>query len=243
VAEFSAGTALLPSITRNTDLDTGMWFPAANTVAWSTGGTERMRISSAGDVGIGTTSPGTWGKFAAVGTASGSQVVVAIVNTATAVNTQAVLSFDTTTAGFNVRDSQIRSTNDGANETTLEFWTSGNGAPPVERMRIAPRGNVGIGLTTNNLDARLTVRGSGTSSSTTGLLIEDSGGTDNFAIRDDGGYAFRGGTVGLAQTGYTTFANLVTDRTCDADTVTVAELADIVGTLIVDLKTKGIIAS
>ena len=58
-----------------------------------------------------------------------------------------------------------------------------------------------------------------------------------------GGFAFSGGTVGVAQTGYTTFANLSVDRTCDADTVAVAELADIVGTMIEDLKIKGIIAA
>lgn len=52
------------------------------------------------------------------------------------------------------------------------------------------------------------------------------------------------GTAPAAQaTGYTTFTNLSTDRTCDADTVAVAELADIVGTLIEDLKSTGIIAA
>ena len=98
-----------------------------------------------------------------------------------------------------------------------------------------------VGTTTSS--GRLTVRGSGTSSAANGLLVEDSGGTDNFVVRNDGGFAFRGGTVGLAQTGYTTFTNLTTDRTCDANATTVEELADILGTLIVDLKTKGIIAA
>ena len=50
-------------------------------------------------------------------------------------------------------------------------------------------------------------------------------------------------SVGDVQTGYTTFANLNTDRTCDADATTVAELADILGTLIEDLKAQGIISS
>ena len=102
-------------------------------------------------------------------------------------------------------------------------------------------GDVYIGTVTGS--GRLTVRGSGTSSAANGLTVEDSGGTDNFVVRNDGGYAFRGGTVGLAQTGYTTFTNLVTDRTCDANATTVEELADILGTLIVDLKAKGIIAA
>lgn len=102
-------------------------------------------------------------------------------------------------------------------------------------------GNTSIGTTTSS--GRLTVRGSGTTSASNGLLVEDSGGTDTFTIRDDGGFAFKGGTVGVAQTGYTTFTNLTTDRTCNANATTVEELADILGTLIEDLKTKGIISA
>ena len=88
----------------------------------------------------------------------------------------------------------------------------------------------------------LTVRGQGTSTNTC-FRCENNSGTVQFTIRDDGGFAFTGGTVGAAQTGYTTFTNLTTDRTCDANATTVEELADILGTLIVDLKTKGIIAA
>lgn len=57
VASFGAGTAALPSIAAFGDLDTGMWFPAANTVAWSTNGTEKMRLDTNGFLGIGTSSP------------------------------------------------------------------------------------------------------------------------------------------------------------------------------------------
>ena len=52
-----AGTAALPSVVSATDTDTGLWFPAANTLAASTGGSERVRIDSSGNVGIGTSSP------------------------------------------------------------------------------------------------------------------------------------------------------------------------------------------
>ena len=102
-------------------------------------------------------------------------------------------------------------------------------------------GSLTVGTTTSG--GRATFRGSGTTSATIGLLVQNSTPTANFTIRDDGGYAFRGGTVGVAQTGYTTFTNLTTDRTCNANATTVEELADILGTLIEDLKTKGIISA
>lgn len=49
---IAAGTASLPSLTRLGDLDTGLWFPTANTMAASTGGVERFRLSSTGDLDI-----------------------------------------------------------------------------------------------------------------------------------------------------------------------------------------------
>ena len=88
------------------------------------------------------------------------------------------------------------------------------------------------------------IHGKGTTSDNTAyvLKLNDSSDTDLLSVRNDGGFAFKGGTVGLSQTGYTTFSNLTTDRTCDADSTTIDELADILGTLIEDLKVKGVIA-
>jgi Ca2+-binding RTX toxin-like protein len=53
------GSAATPAI-RGTDANTGIFFPAADTIAFSEGGAEAMRIDSSGNVGIGTSSPKTY---------------------------------------------------------------------------------------------------------------------------------------------------------------------------------------
>jgi hypothetical protein len=53
---LSAGSAGSPSLYFSGDANTGMWSPSPDTVAWSTGGTERTRLQSNGAFCIGTTS-------------------------------------------------------------------------------------------------------------------------------------------------------------------------------------------
>jgi hypothetical protein len=57
VTTVQAGTAALPAITTTGDTNTGLFFPAADTIAFSEGGAEAARIDSSGNLGIGTTSP------------------------------------------------------------------------------------------------------------------------------------------------------------------------------------------
>lgn len=47
-AQFPAGTAALPAITKTGDTNTGRFFPAEDVIAESTGGVERARITSSG---------------------------------------------------------------------------------------------------------------------------------------------------------------------------------------------------
>ena len=58
-AVLPAGSAAAPAISPTGDTNTGVFFPAADTVAVSTSGTERLRIDSSGNVGIGDTTPST----------------------------------------------------------------------------------------------------------------------------------------------------------------------------------------
>jgi hypothetical protein len=78
----AAGAVGTPSITTSGDTNTGIFFPAADTIAFAEGGAEAMRIDSSGNVGIGTSSP------AAMSSNNGLQVgtqtiVQSIVNTQT----------------------------------------------------------------------------------------------------------------------------------------------------------------
>lgn len=57
---LAAGSASAPSLSFTGDSNTGLWSPAADTVAFSTGGTERMRIDNAGLITGTGTSLGAW---------------------------------------------------------------------------------------------------------------------------------------------------------------------------------------
>jgi hypothetical protein len=102
-----------------------MFFPAADTIAFSEGGVESMRLNSSGNVGIGTVSPGT-NKLAV----NGSQVLLA--------NGQLKFA-DATNNAISVIQ------NGGASTVSqMEFITSS-----TERMRITSDGEVLVGGTTS----------------------------------------------------------------------------------------------
>jgi hypothetical protein len=65
-----AGAVATPSIAAQGDQNTGIWFPAADTIAASTGGIERARITSGGDFRVkGAGTAGSTDAFQVAGTA------------------------------------------------------------------------------------------------------------------------------------------------------------------------------
>jgi hypothetical protein len=137
VPPFAAGTAALPSISTVGDTNTGWWFPAADTIAASTGGSERMRIDSIGNVGIGAAPSANFDVKAAT--------VVSRIESTTGTNTAQFRVVNTGGTFYFGLDSSTGANFGAAYGGVL--WHSG--AYPIliatnntERMRIDSSGNV-----------------------------------------------------------------------------------------------------
>jgi hypothetical protein len=116
------GTASTPAI-RGTDANTGIFFPAADTIAFAEGGTEVMRIDSSGEVTRFNTNPGGM-----------------TVKRTDGVNSNGWLNF---VGSDDVVDGSVRMATDAAN--ALTFLTAA-----TERARIDSSGNLLVGQTSQS---------------------------------------------------------------------------------------------
>jgi hypothetical protein len=128
------GSAGTPAV-QGADSNTGMFFPAADTVAIATGGTEAMRVDSARNVGIGTSSPNKSGSSRAL-----------TVNAAAGYSALELASGDASRWYINSDGSATYDVTVG-NQPRI-FFVNGS-----ERARIDSSGNLLVNTTTSNSNA------------------------------------------------------------------------------------------
>jgi hypothetical protein len=142
------GSAGTPSIKFTGDLDTGIYSPGANQVAVATNGTERLRITAAGLVGIGTSAPDA--RLEVNDQSSGAETFPLYVsNQGTGVGTRATIRFDVANSYYGSigggEESGIGSSLviDAPSSSGLIRFTKNNKA--TELARFNDNGRLGIG--------------------------------------------------------------------------------------------------
>lgn len=164
------GSVAAPSYTFAGDLNTGMWSPAADTIAFSEGGTEVMRITSAGNVGIGTASPGEKLDVAGGNVRIANNQNLSFRNAAGTGTANLLLQSDDNFVASNAAGTPIFSFTQAASPLAIYGANANNrmtfdaGANAVfwaingsERMRISSAGNVGIGTSTFGTSAAIVI--------------------------------------------------------------------------------------
>jgi hypothetical protein len=142
------GTAATPAI-RGADTNTGIFFPAADTIAFSEGGVESARFDSAGNLGIGTTSPSAILETS-VNASSGS-VNAVFRNSNNGANTTKTISAsfrgaDTVSGSKEASRILVGPADQDWNGAYLSFQTRGSDIL-TERMRIDSSGALLVGVT------------------------------------------------------------------------------------------------
>jgi len=133
ILKAADGTAAAPSITNDGDTNTGMFFPAADTIAFAEGGSEAMRIDSSGNVGIGTTSPSN--RLHIVNSGAGALAL----QTTQASSDQTQIRFIGTTGDKWAIGNNAAT---GGTGTNFDIYDIASGA---NRLRIDSSGNLNIG--------------------------------------------------------------------------------------------------
>ena len=167
ILTLGAGSAAVPTYSTTGDTNTGLFFPAADALGFSTNGLERFRVDSSGNVGFGTDSPSVGlhqvrnGDSSDLPSISGGTGIIAQ-STAGATSSSAIsiMSGATATASLFFGDTD----NEDAGAITynhagdrMEFIVNAS-----ERLRIDSSGNLSVGKTVvDNSTPGVSVQGDG----------------------------------------------------------------------------------
>jgi hypothetical protein len=185
-AAFHDGSASAPTISHEGDANTGIFFPAADTVALTTGGTERARVDSSGNLGLGVT-PSAWSGVKAIEMTSAGCSVFSFGSTDIR---------STGNAYFNGTNWKYGSTNTAsmyAQNSGVHYWytaASGSAGANItwtQAMTLDASGNLGIGSTAPSTDgvsgyANLVIGNSSTSAAGITMRTNNSGATTQGVI-------------------------------------------------------------
>jgi hypothetical protein len=140
--------------------------------------TERMRIDSAGNVGIGAV-PTTAAKTNITSTSAGaSTIALSLQNASTTVGSETVLDFVTNNSGAGVRSAQITAINTNGSTGVNMLFKIGNGTVPTEAMRITSLG--GLQIQTGVAVGAATPGTSGVAFPATAIAVADANTLDDY---------------------------------------------------------------
>jgi len=135
------GSASTPAV-QGTDTNTGIFFPAADTIAFGEGGSEAMRIDSSGNVGIGTSSP-----LRVLHVVSNAAETQLLLRESDSSGPQLLMGADSAVSGSIINASSVSGSN-----SNLLLQTGG-----TERARIDSSGRLGIGTSSPDTNFIATV--------------------------------------------------------------------------------------
>ena len=158
----------------------------------ATASSERMRIDSSGNVGIGTTSPGQGQaqiNITAAGSDNYSAIALNLTNNSTDSGTGVSLRFSPGNVQTALRGSYINSTISGANGSDLQLWYCPSGFAPREGMRITSSGYLRASADISDSEYYSSASGfhgiTSSNSNAAVLIVEHSSDTDPYGILID----------------------------------------------------------
>jgi hypothetical protein len=152
------GSAATPAI-RGTDTNTGIFFPAADTIAFSEGGVESARFDSSGNLGLGVT-PSAWSASFRAMQVGGRSVLYQDSGSATLLANN--IYNDGTNRYIASAASSIYLQGSGAHQWyTAPSGTAGNAITFTQAMTLDASGQLAVGTSTPNASTTLTLNRAG----------------------------------------------------------------------------------